>query len=191
LVSRIGNSGARTAGGAAALLALVLGSQAAWATITISPSPSTNGGYSITWAPSGCTTYNVYGFPMLYCYELHETVNGQYGSLTNYWTSGGSVNISDKSAGTYTYTIYAYYSGDLGNGSFVQDGPVDESVCTTHTVPRYTGWAYGSYDVAPYDQCSFYYDGTIQYPAQYDPYVGGTCWANTPVPQNGTIQVCN
>jgi hypothetical protein len=172
-------------------LGLILTSQAAWADLTISPSPSTDGSYTITWSPAGCTIYYVYGFPTQYCYELHETVGGQYGSLTDSWTSGGYVNISGHASGTYTYTIWAYWSGYLGNGYAAQQ-TADQSVCTTHTVPRYAGWVDSYYDY-PYDttSCSFYSDGPIQYPEQYDDPPGTYCRAISPLPQVGTMQICN
>jgi len=173
-----------------AALGLAFFGQAAWATITITPSPSTNGSYTITWAPSGCSIINVYGFPMQYCYTLYETTGGVYGSLTNYWTSGGSVNISGHSSGTYTYAIWVSWSGYLGNGSALQES-VDQSVCTTHTVQYYAGWVYSNYDQPPHDSCSFYYNGPIQYPSQYDNPPGAWCSAISPLPPAGTVQVCN
>ena len=162
------------------------------AAISISPSPSTNGSYTVSWGWSlGCSIQYVYGFPIQMCYELHETVGGQYGTVTNYWTSGTSANISGIASGTYTYTIWAYYSGyPLGEGQYAADGPVNQSVCTTYTVPRYTGWVNGSWDDNS-GTCSFYYDGPVQYPSEYDQFEMKTCEAISPLPQNGTMQICS
>jgi hypothetical protein len=109
-----------------AMFGLLLCSQAAWAALSASPSPSFDGSYMVSWGyPLGCTVYDVYGFPTEYCYHMEEyqgTISAS--NRTDVVASGASKSYSDKRSGTYTYVIWANWSGFWGTGSGMAEGPL-------------------------------------------------------------------
>jgi hypothetical protein len=111
----------------AAVLALLFCSQPASAVISISPSPSYNGSYTVNWSsPLGCWEELVEGFWQSWCLEIQEqTGSGHFHTVA---TSGNSLNISGKSANTYTYRYIVHYSGFWVNGSYPSGTPVSVQV---------------------------------------------------------------
>jgi len=91
------------------ILGLLFFVQLAWSGVVISPSPSYNGSYTVSWSYAlGCTTYyDDFGTPWDVCNYMSEQTDG---SPTGYWYSGGpSMGFSGKRSATYTYTITAHY----------------------------------------------------------------------------------
>jgi hypothetical protein len=103
--------------------------------ITVSPSPSYDGTYTVswpTWGATGCTyTYNE-PFLTFSCYFLEELLPGASAwtgvPIPDYSTSWVATG---KSVGTYQYRLqYAY--GDIFSGNqYVIDGPVSVQVWDT------------------------------------------------------------
>jgi hypothetical protein len=171
----------------ASLVGMTFFVQPAWSAISISPSPSTNGAFSVSWSsPLGCSSfYDDFGIPWETCYLLTES-----GPTSGTWWSGSSLNFSGKPSGNYTYTVLVHYTSYYWGIDqwYTAEGPASVSVCTTYTVPYYSGWAFGNYR-SPYSgACSFYYSGLEQYPSEWD----GVKWCDAgPVPQSGTVNICN
>jgi hypothetical protein len=122
---------------ACAVLGFVCVSHNAWA-ISVSPSPSSDGTYTVSWPAWGATgcTYTYYEPFLTYsCYLLEElTPGGTWAgvSLPDYstsWTATG------KTPGIYEYRLqYAY--GDISGGSqYVIDGPVAVEVLSNLPPP--------------------------------------------------------
>ena len=171
------------------VLGTVLFVQPAWSAINITPSPSTNGAYTVSWASTlGCSTfYDDFGIPWEICYSLQES-----GPTSGYWTSGSSINFSSKPSGTYTYKVnyrlVSYYWGV--DTTYTVEGPTSVNVCTTYTVPYYSGWVDGQFR-SPYSgSCTWYYEGFDPWPPA-DWQSPKWCDAQSPVPQTGTVQICS
>jgi hypothetical protein len=131
LVEKFGLYGRVKSNGAArirfsAILGLLLFRQAAWSSLSVSPSTSYTGSYTVSWGyPLGCSVTYVGGFPFQSCLYLQEVFNGQQiGTVT----SGNSKSYSGKAAGTYTYRILSYWYSAQGSGTSVWEGPVSVEV---------------------------------------------------------------
>jgi len=75
--------------------------------ISISPSPSYDGNYTVYHAQLGCNSYwDEFGAQWDVCYYLTEGTNG---SPSGSWSSGSSHYFSGKAEATYSYTTTAHY----------------------------------------------------------------------------------
>jgi RHS repeat-associated protein len=114
--------------------ALLVFSQSAWS-ISVSPSTSFDGSYTVTFGMSlGCTTHYEQGYYWDECYELEENANG--GGWVAVATSGTSKAFSGKSAGSYQYRIYwtAVWFGVV-----VDEGVASSTVTATVSAPATPG----------------------------------------------------
>ncbi len=133
-----------------ALLGLLLSSQAAWS-MSVSPSPSTNGSYTVSWSqPVGW--YSYYGGIITQVVYLQEKVGG--GVWTNVTSSQGTTHaFSGKPENTYQYRIYYYYyyMGSYSSEG-ISEGPVSVQVIyppATPSIPTGPGTdADGSYTIS-------------------------------------------
>lgn len=113
-----------------AVLGLLCFSNTAWA-ITVSPSPSSDGSYTVSWPAWGATgcTYNYYEqFVTFSCYTLEELAPGGSWMAVGLPDSSTSWAVTGKTPGIYEYRLqYAY--GDIWYGNqYVIDGPVSVEV---------------------------------------------------------------
>ncbi len=103
-----------------ALITLMLVSLSAWS-MTISPSPSTNGTYTVTWStPTGCNYqyFSDYPYVIFDCYQLHE-VSSIGGTPPGVPDGSTSWTFTGRSVATYTYTLV--YSHGWIDGGYEQD----------------------------------------------------------------------
>ena len=114
-----------------AAASLLIWTQNAWS-IMVSPAPSLNGYYTVSWPISvrtGCTYYQPDPWYIYYeCYWLEERIgNGNWVSVStpNYSTSW---NASGKPPGTHQYRIQYAYGDYWSGGQYVVDGPVSVQV---------------------------------------------------------------
>src|SRR3972149_2138752 len=121
-----------------ALLGLLLGSQAAWS-ISVSPSPSSNGSYTVNWstATGNFIVQQTWCDPYFGCVsqDVPFSISLQENNGSG-WVEGGtsqgatSRSYSGKPAGTYQYRIF--YSGIYGplwsDPAAVAEGPVSVTV---------------------------------------------------------------
>lgn len=111
--------------GALSLLFLTLDAQA----LTVSPSPSYDGNYVVSWSTTlGCTVEDYYPFYPEHCYSLQE--NG-----VDIPASGYSKSVTGKPAGSYQYRVY-YRMSVYGQpyDEYAVEGP--ESVTVGTPPPR-------------------------------------------------------
>ena len=103
-----------------ALLGLLVCCQAVWSqTISISPSPSYNGNYTVSFGvPLGCyVEEDPFGFTLEYCRTLIEYVGDTPVGSWDAPQGSTSKNFTDKYSNTYTYRVYYQYWHFSGNGS--------------------------------------------------------------------------
>ena len=104
----------------AALLALLLCASNAWA-ITVSPNPSYDGNYTVSWGTTlGCTYNDDPPFYSYYCYSVEGSDSAG---------SGYSMSISGRPPGSYTYYVYyRFYVYGFLYDEYVAEGPVTVDV---------------------------------------------------------------
>ena len=106
----------------AALFVLLLCAADAWA-IDVSPSPSYDGNYNVSWSTTlGCFQNDDPPFYSVYCYWLAED-----GVVVA--TSGNSLTVSGKPPGSYQY--YVYYTLFIHGQpyeEYIVEGPVTVAV---------------------------------------------------------------
>ena len=147
----------------AAPLVLLFCISDAWA-ISVTPSPSYNGSYTVSWStyPLGCWVEDFYPYYPEHCYSLQE--NG----VDIAW-SGTSKPISGKPPGSYTYRIYhrLTVAGSPWD-EYTVEGPVTQQVLVPP--PAFT-----ISDASP-----FYVNETGQFAFSVTPtgYVSGTYQVN-------------
>jgi hypothetical protein len=112
------------------ILVLVV-SRDAW-TLTISPSPSSTGNYTITWQPGCYPTGYTYPYPDYICRYLYE--NGTYLAQTS------PLNITGKPPGTYHYDVmedWWYYQTPVESADVLVGTPPPRDPIPTQLTYQY------------------------------------------------------
>ena len=107
-----------------AAILLLFFARDAWA-ISVSPSPSYNGSYTVSWSTAlGCIDHNDPPFYTVECWTLYE--NGVEVSQSGY-----SLSVSGKPVGTYQYEVYyIYYVYGTPYSANTVEGPITQTVLT-------------------------------------------------------------
>jgi hypothetical protein len=106
----------------AAVFLLVLCAADAWA-IEVSPSPSYDGAYTVSWGTTlGCFQNDDPPVYSMYCYWLAE-------DGVTVATSGNSLPVSGKAPGSYQYYVcYTLFIYGQPDDEYVAEGPVTVDV---------------------------------------------------------------
>ena len=126
------------------------------AEITIAPSPSTDGNYTVSWGAPRC--FGVAGFLPQICYVLEERV-GQSGNWTDVMpTMATSHAFSDKLTGTYYYRLMLGTRPVAGPASVEVTRPPTASISWNPSTVEYGGTSTLSWSSTSVTGCTL--DGT-------------------------------
>ena len=107
------------------LLAQWLVAAGAWAALTISPSPSTDGSYKVSWTQPAATSIST---------KLYEKVgSGSWSLEGTYGSTIKSKSFSGKAAGTYSYKTEQCYTGFGSTSCWASEGPTSVTVSAAAT----------------------------------------------------------